>query len=353
MTVADIPLSVLDLAPIGEGSSPTQALRASVELAREVERLGYHRYWVAEHHNMPGIASSAPAVLLAHAASVTSTIRIGSGGVMLPNHAPLVVAEQFGMLEALHPGRVDLGIGRAPGTDGLTASALRRSKQSLYVDDFPEQFGELRAFFTGGFPDEHPYRRITAVPGKGNQPALWLLGSSDYSAQVAGILGLPFSFAHHFAAHNTLPALAAYRAAFRPSEVLSEPYAMLGVAVICAETEQQAKWLSGSAALAFVRHRTGRPGRYPTPEEAAGYNFTPQERELLRDWHSSHVVGTPDSVRQQLDELVERTGTDELMITTMTHSADDRRRSYQLVADAAGLAAQSALNGEDVATSRR
>jgi luciferase family oxidoreductase group 1 len=348
VTVADIPLSVLDLAPVGEGSSATEALRASVALAREVERLGYHRYWVAEHHNMPGIASSAPAVLLAHAASVTSTIRIGSGGVMLPNHAPLVVAEQFGMLEALHPGRVDLGIGRAPGTDGLTASALRRSQQSLAVDDFPEQFGELRAFFTGGFPDGHPYRRITAVPGEGHQPAIWLLGSSDYSAQVAGLLGLPFSFAHHFASQNTMPALEAYRSTFRPSvehtagagatgDALTEPYAMLGVAVVCAETEQQARWLAGPAQLAFLRLRSGRPGRYPTPEEAAGYSFTPAEREQVKGWYRSHVVGSPESVRQQLDELVARTGADELMITTMTHGADDRRRSYQLLAEVAGL----------------
>jgi luciferase family oxidoreductase group 1 len=339
VTVADIPLSVLDLAPVGEGSSATEALRASVALAREVERLGYHRYWVAEHHNMPGIASSAPAVLLAHAASVTSTIRIGSGGVMLPNHAPLVVAEQFGMLEALHPGRVDLGIGRAPGTDGLTASALRRSRQALAADDFPEQFGELRAFFTGGFPDDHPYRRITAVPGEGHQPAIWLLGSSDYSAQVAGLLGLPFSFAHHFASQNTLPALEAYRSTFRPSDVLSEPYAMLGVAVVCGDTDKRAKWLAGPSQLAFLRLRQGRPGRYPTPEEAAEHQFTPAEREFVKGWQQSHVVGSPETVRGQLDDLVARTGADELMITTMTHGADDRRRSYQLVAEVAGLRA--------------
>jgi luciferase family oxidoreductase group 1 len=337
VTVADIPLSVLDLAPVGEGSSPTQALRASLALAQEVERLGYHRYWVAEHHNMPGIASSAPAVLLAHAASVTSTIRIGSGGVMLPNHAPLVVAEQFGMLEALHPGRVDLGIGRAPGTDGLTAQALRRSSRAVYEDDFPQQFGELQAFFTGGFPEDHPYRRVTAVPGEGNQPAIWLLGSSDYSAQVAGLLGLPFSFAHHFASHNTLPALEAYRSAFRPSDVLTEPYAMLGVAVVCADTDEQARYLAGPAKLAFLRLRSGRPGRYPTPEEAAAYNFTPAEREQVKAWFGATVVGSPDTVREKLDDLLARTEAQELMITTMTHGADDRRRSYQLVADLAGL----------------
>jgi luciferase family oxidoreductase group 1 len=341
-----VPLSVLDLAPVGEGSSPAAALQASLALAREAERLGYRRYWVAEHHNMPGIASSSPAVLLAHAATLTSTIRLGSGGVMLPNHAPLVVAEQFGMLEALHPGRVDLGIGRAPGTDQLTARALRRSPMALAVDDFPEQLVELFGYFDGAFPEGHPYRHITATPGLGYRPAVWLLGSSDYSAQAAGMLGLPFSFAHHFAAANTLPAVAAYRHAFRPSEHLEAPYVMLGVSVICAETDDDARWLAGPAALAFLRLRSGRPGRYPTPDEAAVYNFTPQEREAIKAWTGSHVVGSPDSVRRQLSELVDRTGADELMVTTMTHGSSERLRSYQLVAEAAGLAAADADEGD-------
>jgi luciferase family oxidoreductase group 1 len=333
------PLSVLDLAPVGEGSTAGQALRASLDLARAAERLGYQRYWVAEHHNMPGIASSAPAVLLAHAASVTSTIRVGSGGVMLPNHSSLVIAEQFGMLEALHPGRVDLGIGRAPGTDQLTALALRRSTspRSLAADDFPEQLVELQSYFRGSFPEGHHFARITAVPGAGNQPDLWLLGSSDYSARAAGLLGLPFSFAHHFASGNTIPAVAAYRDAFRPSEVLDEPYLMLGVAVVCAETEADAKFLAGSSALAFVRLRSGRPGRYPTPEEAADYSYTPSEREIVKGWQASHVVGSPGSVMAQLGDLIERTGADELMITTMTHSPAARLRSYELVAEAAEL----------------
>ena len=266
-----VPLSVLDLAPVGQGSSPAEALRHSLRLAGEVERLGYHRYWVAEHHNMPGIASSSPAVLLAHVASATSTIRIGSGGVMLPNHAPLVVAEQFGMLEALHPGRVDLGIGRAPGTDQVTARALRRTANPFTEEEFPEQLSELLGFFDGGFPDHHPYRNVTAVPGLGYRPALWLLGSSDYSAHAAGVLGLPFSFAHHFAAANTMPALAAYRASFRPSEDLARPYAMLGVAVVCAETDEEASWLAGPeragdrpAAVRAARACTPRPRRPPT-----------------------------------------------------------------------------------------
>jgi luciferase family oxidoreductase group 1 len=333
-----VPLSVLDLAPVGEGSSPDRALRHSLALVAEAERLGYRRYWVAEHHNMPGIASSAPAVLLAHAAGVTSTIRLGSGGVMLPNHAPLVVAEQFGMLEALHPGRIDLGLGRAPGTDQLTALALRRSRRRLEVDEFPEQLVELVGYFTGTFPEGHPFRSITAVPGLGFRPALWLLGSSDFSAQLAGVLGLPFSFAHHFAAANTLPALAAYRQAFQPSDDLAAPHVMLGVSVVAAEDDERARWLAGSGALAFVRLRTGRPGRYPTPEEAAGYTFTPHEREILKSWTASHIVGGPDTVRRGLAELVERTGADELMVTTLTHDPGARLDSYRLVAKAAGLA---------------
>lgn len=330
-----LPLSVLDLAPVGEGSSPAQALRNSLELASETEKLGYHRYWVAEHHNMPGIASSSPAVLLAHLASVTSTLRLGSGGVMLPNHAPLIVAEQFGMLEALHPGRIDLGIGRAPGTDQLTARALRRGP-ATEAENLPEQLAELRAYFTGAFPEGHPYQRITAVPALGNEPDLWLLGSSDYSAQVAGLLGLPFSFAHHFASQNTLPAIDAYRSRFRAIGDLQQPYLMLGVAVICAESDEQAQWLAGSARLAFLRLRSGRPGRYPTPEEAAEYQFTPSEQNLARTWTRSHVVGSPETVRAELAELIETTRADELMVTTMTHDPADRVRSYQLLADITG-----------------
>jgi luciferase family oxidoreductase group 1 len=334
-----VPLSVLDLAPVGEGSDPGHALRQSLILAAEAERWGYRRYWVAEHHNMPGIASSSPAVLLAHAAGVTSTIRLGSGGVMLPNHASLTVAEQFGMLEALHPGRIDLGIGRAPGTDPLTAAALRRSRRALTVDDFPDQLIELMGYFDGDLPEDHPFSRITAVPGLGHRPQLWLLGSSDYSARAAGLLGLPFSFAHHFAAGNTGPAIAAYRNAFRPSDGLAGPYLMLGVNVVCAETDERARWLAAPGVLAFLRLRSGRPGRYPTPEEAADYRFTPAEKEMVRSWTSSHVVGSPETVRHGLADLVASTGADELIVTTLTHDPADRRRSYELVAEVAGLRA--------------
>jgi luciferase family oxidoreductase group 1 len=339
VTDPTVPLSVLDLAPVGEGSSPAAALHHSLALAEAAERWGYRRYWVAEHHNMPGIASSSPPVLLAHAAGVTSTIRLGSGGVMLPNHSSLVVAEQFGMLEALHPGRIDLGIGRAPGTDQLTARALRRGPAGLAADDFPEQLVELMGYFTGEFPAGHPYGRITAVPGRGYRPALWLLGSSDYSARAAGLLGLPFSFAHHFAAGNTQPAIAAYRQAFRPSADLAEPYLMLGVNVVCADSDEHARYLAGPGTLAFLRLRSGRPGRYPTPEEAADYTFTPAEREAIRSWTGSHVVGSSGTVRARLDELVAATGADELIVTTLTHDPADRLRSYERVAEAGGLRA--------------
>jgi luciferase family oxidoreductase group 1 len=331
------PLSVLDLAPVGEGSNPSEALAASLRLAREVERLGYRRYWVAEHHSMPGIASSSPAVLLARVAGETSTIRLGSGGVMLPNHSPLAIAEQFGMLEAFEPGRIDLGIGRAPGTNPQTAYALRRGAQGAEGDDLPQQLAELIAHFTGGFPDNHPYASIHATPARGYQPAIWLLGSSDYSAHLAGQLGLPFSFAHHFAAGNTDAALQVYRSAFRPSDVLEAPYVMLGVNVVAAETADEARRLALPGHLAFLRLRQGKPGLYPSPEEAEGYNFTPFEREAIKGWTASHVIGDPDEVRAGLEDLVARTAADELMLSTMLHTVDDRIRSYELVADAMAL----------------
>jgi luciferase family oxidoreductase group 1 len=286
-----VPLSVLDLCPVPTGVPTGEALRRSVDLARHAERWGFRRYWVAEHHNMPGIASSAPAVLVGQVAAATATIRVGSGGVMLPNHPPLVVAEQFGMLEAMHPGRIDLGIGRAPGTDQLTALALRRSVEALSAEDFPEQLTALQGFFAGEFADGHPYRRIRAVPAEGNQPVLWLLGSSGYSAQVAGLLGLPFAFAHHFSSANTLPALDLYRRAFRPSALLAEPYCLIGVAVVCAEDNERAQWLHGSSRLSLLRLRAGYPSTLPGPHEAAEYPYTAADRALIRAATSSHVVG--------------------------------------------------------------
>jgi luciferase family oxidoreductase group 1 len=321
------PLSVLDLAPVSAGSTVGQALRNSLDLAQHAERLGYLRHWVAEHHNMPGIASSAPAVLIAHLAGVTSTIRVGSGGVMLPNHQPLVVAEQFGMLEALHPGRIDLGIGRAPGTDPVTAHALRRSADPS-ADDLPVQLAELLAFFRGTYP------RITAVPGAGSMPEIWLLGSSGFSARLAAELGMPFSFAHHFMPQNTEPALELYRRAFRPSPALSEPRTKIGVAVVCAPTDEEARRLHQSARLSFLRLRSGRPSRLPSPEEAAAYEYTPDQLAFVDSWTASHVVGAPETVRAGLLALRERTGADELMLTTNVYDHADRLRSYELVADA-------------------
>lgn len=339
------PLSVLDLATVAEGSTPADALGHSLELAPFVERLGYRRYWVAEHHNMPGIASSAPAVLLAHLSRVTTTIRLGSGGVMLPNHTPLVIAEQFGMLEALSPGRIDLGIGRAPGTDAVTARALRRTEDPLSVDDFPQHVLQLQAFFNGTFPEDHPYARITAVPARGYAPQIWLLGSSDYSAQLAGALGLPFSFAHHFSAANTDPALRAYRRSFAASEVLAAPHVMVAVSVICAETDDEARWLAGSGALSWIRLRSGRPGPFPSPEEAARHDYTPAELAIVEGRRASSIVGDPATVRRRLEELVARTGADELMITTMVHDQQQRLRSYELLADAVSLANVAATRG--------
>ena len=333
-----VPLSVLDLAPVGRGSTPADALRNSLDLVREVESLGYRRHWVAEHHNMPGIASSSPPVLLAHLASVTTTIRVGSGGVMLPNHSALVVAEQFGMLEALHPGRIDLGIGRAPGTDPVTAAALRRAPGPPGADDFPQQLVDLLGYFDGRMPEGHPFASVTAVPARGYRPAIWMLGSSTYGAQAAGVLGLPYSFAYHFAPAGVDDALAAYRTSFRPSEDLEDPYVMLGVPVVCAETDDRARWLASPGVLAFLRLRSGRPDVYPTPEEAAEYRFTPMEKELAKQRMASQIVGNPDTVRHGLEDLVARTGADELMVTTMTHAHADRVESYRLLAGTWGVA---------------
>ncbi|MEV6652379.1 LLM class flavin-dependent oxidoreductase [Streptomyces sp. NPDC051219] len=336
---APVPLSVLDLVTVGRGGTATQALRTSVDLARLAERRGFHRHWVAEHHSMPGVASSSPAVILAHLAAHTERIRLGSGGVMLPNHAPLVIAEQFGTLEALAPGRVDLGLGRAPGTDGATAAALRRTaRPNEGADDFPQQLAELTRFLDDDFPGGHPYARIHAVPGPvqgpPGRPPVWLLGSSGFSARLAGALGLPFAFAHHFSAANTLPALDLYRESFRPSEVLDAPYAVIGVSALASDDEREARRQALTGALAMVRLRTGRPGLVPTPEEAEAHEFSPLEREFVDSWLGNVVYGTPDTVRAGLDDLQKRTGADELMITANVHGGDARLRSYELIADA-------------------
>jgi luciferase family oxidoreductase group 1 len=332
-----VPFSVLDLCPVPTGVPTAEALRRSVDLARHVEIWGYKRFWVAEHHNMPGVASSAPAVLVGQVASATSTIRVGSGGVMLPNHVPLVVAEQFGMLEAMHPGRIDLGIGRAPGTDHVTARALRRNIRALSDEDFPQQLMELQGYFADQPVEGTNQPRVRAIPAEGNQPAMWLLGSSGYSAQMAGLMGLPFAFAHHFSSANTLPALALYHRTFRPSAVLAEPYCLISVAVVCAPDPEQAAWLHGSSRLFMLRLRTGHPSTLPSPEEAAGYPCTDAERAVAAEATASHVVGDPPGVLRQLRELAARTGVDELMITTGTYNHEDRLRSYELLAESATL----------------
>jgi luciferase family oxidoreductase group 1 len=340
-------LSVLDLAGVGSGVTATEALRTSVALARLAEARGFHRYWVAEHHSMPGVASSSPAVILAHLAAHTERIRLGSGGVMLPNHAPLAIAEQFGTLHALAPGRVDLGLGRAPGTDGPTAAALRRGAIEG-PDEFPRQLAELTHFLDDDFPSGHPYARVHAVPGPvqgrvpggvpaEDRPVLWLLGSSGFSARLAGGLGLPFAFAHHFSAANTLPALDLYRASFRPSATLTEPYAMIGVSAFAADEAKDARAQVLAGALGMLRLRTGRPGLVPSPEEAAAYAFSSLEREFVDDWLGNVVHGEPAEVRAGLDALAARTGVQELMVTANVHTPAARLRSYELIADAYGM----------------
>jgi luciferase family oxidoreductase group 1 len=324
---APVPLSVLDLAPVSEGSAPGDALANSLDLARRTETLGFHRYWVAEHHNLPGIASSAPAVLIAHLAAGTERIRLGSGGVMLPNHAPLVVAEQFGMLEALHPGRIDLGLGRAPGTDQRTAWALRQTAERMMADDFPDQLMELVAYFEGRVEGIH------AVPGEGSKPAIWLLGSSGFSAQVAGMLGLPFAFAHHFSPRNTLPAIELYRSRFSPSETLAEPYLMICTGVVCAPTDEEAQFLFGSNRLSIRNLRLGAPGRLPSPEEAARVTLSHAEAAVVDDHTAGYIVGGPDAVRSGIEQLLAETAANELMISTSTFRHPERLRSYELVAE--------------------
>jgi luciferase family oxidoreductase group 1 len=331
LTLAGVPLGVLDLAPIPDNSSAGAALRATNELARKTEELGFTRFWVAEHHGMPGIASSSPPVLIGHIASATQAIRVGSGGVMLPNHSSLVVAEQFGMLEALHPGRIDLGIGRAPGTDQATARALNHGGP----DDFARQLTDLLGFFSAEWPENHPNQQVHAIPGEGDGPAMWLLGSSGYSAQVAGALGLPFAFAHHFMPANTLPALDLYRKSFRPSATLDQPYSMIAAGVICADTDERARFLASSSALSFLKLRTGQPGRMPSPQEAAGYPYSDLEQAFIEDRQSTQAIGAPDTVTDGLTDLIKQTGVDELMITTQTYDPADRLHSFELVAAAA------------------
>jgi luciferase family oxidoreductase group 1 len=322
-----VPLSVLDLSPITEGSDAGQALRNSLDLARHVEALGNRRFWMAEHHNLPGIASAATAVALAHVAAGTSTIRIGAGGIMLPNHAPLVIAEQFGTLAALHPGRVELGLGRAPGSDQITNRAIRRNLLAD-VDQFPQDVVELMGYFQ---PAE-PGQAVQAIPGAGLEVPIWILGSSLYGAQVAAYLGLPFAFASHFAPAMMMQALAIYRERFRPSAQLALPHVMLGAVVVAAESDHEARFLFSSLQQSTLNNRTGRRGRVPPPVEDFDTRLDPYARAILDEAQACAIVGGPDTVRRGLDDFIRRTGADELMVTASIFDHNKRKRSFEIVA---------------------
>lgn len=330
-----VPLSILDLSPITEGSDAGRALRNSLDLARHVEALGYRRYWMAEHHSLPGIASAATAVALAHIAGGTQSIRIGAGGIMLPNHAPLLIAEQFGTLAALHPGRVELGLGRAPGSDQTTARAMRRNLLAD-ADQFPQDVVELMHYFQ---PAE-PGQAVQAVPGAGLDVPIWILGSSTFGAQLAAILGLPFAFASHFAPAMLAPAIAIYRQRFRPSAQLAAPHVMLGVTVVAAETDDEARFLFSSLQQSTLNNRIGRPSRVPPPVADFAARLDPYARAILEDAYACAVVGTPDTVRRGLDDLVHRTGADELMVTANIFDHQKRKRSFEIVAELRGATTQ-------------
>lgn len=322
-----IPLSVLDLSPVPEGHDAGQSLRNTLELAQHAEKLGYHRYWLAEHHNMPGIASAATSVVIGYVANGTSTIRVGAGGVMLPNHSPLVIAEQFGTLASLFPGRIDLGLGRAPGTDQMTAHALRRTLQGS-ADDFPRDVVELLQYFK---PVE-PGQRVQAVPGAGLDVPVWILGSSLFGAQLAAMLGLPYGFASHFAPAEMERAVELYRERFEPSEYLQKPYVLLGLNVIAADTDEEAHYLFTSQLQAFVNLRTGRPGKLPAPVEGYQESLDPAAQAMVRQMLSCRVVGGPETVAKGIRDFAERTGADELMLTGMIYDHDKRLRSYEIAA---------------------
>jgi luciferase family oxidoreductase group 1 len=323
-----IPFSVLDLAPIVEGGDAALAFRNSLDLARHVERLGFQRYWMAEHHSMPGVASAATAVALAYVGAGTSTIRIGAGGVMLPNHAPLVIAEQFGTLESLYPGRVDLGLGRAPGTDQAAARALRRHLASD-ENQFPQDVVELMRFLA---PAE-PGQRVSAVPGEGLGIPVWILGSSLFGARLAAALGLPYAFASHFAPAQMMDAIALYRRDFQPSAQLDRPYVMLGFNAFAAETDEEGALLATSMQQAFVALRSGQPGPLPPPVKDYAESLPAPHRAMLDMLLSCSAIGAPDTVAGAIESFVERTGADELMITSQIHDHAARLRSYEIVAD--------------------
>lgn len=321
-----IPLSVLDLVPVLEGGGPVESFRNSVELAQLAERLGYLRYWVAEHHSMPGIASAATSVVIGHIAGATKTIRVGSGGIMLPNHAPIVIAEQFGTLGSLYPGRIDLGLGRAPGSDRITMRALRRELQG---DDFPELLSELEFFFAEPVPGQ----RVQAVPGAGVDVPIWLLGSSDFSARLAARLGLPFAFAAHFSPEGTLPALAAYRNEFVPSEKLSEPYAMVAINIVAAETTQMAEYLATSQFQSFLNAIRNSPQKIQPPVNSMEGLWSREEEFLVMSRLGGSIIGDKAKVENELRAFIDATNADEIMVSAIIYDQQARLRSHEILAE--------------------
>ncbi|MFC4274420.1 LLM class flavin-dependent oxidoreductase [Achromobacter aloeverae] len=341
--LSDVPFSVLDLAPIAQNRSAADAFRNTVELAQHVERLGYNRFWLAEHHNINGIASSATAVLIGHVAGHTKTLRVGSGGVMLPNHAPLIIAEQFGTLETLYPGRIDLGLGRAPGSDGLTQRALRRDPRSGL--EFPELLEELRAFLRPA----HPTQAVRAIPGEGLNIPIWLLGSSDFSARLAAQLGLPFSFAGHFSPEG-IAAMRLYRQLFRPSETLHRPYSMIGVPVIAADTDEEARRQSTTQQQKFLSLVRGNRLQLQPPVDDMDQRWNDWERAAVQQKLGAAIVGGPEKVRRELEALVERTEADEVMIVSDFYDPKDRLRSYEIVAALKQAPSAAGANAEGTST---
>jgi luciferase family oxidoreductase group 1 len=325
-----IPFSVLDLAPVIEGGTAADAFRNSLDLARHAEQLGYNRYWLAEHHNMPGIASAATSVVIGHVAGGTKTIRVGAGGVMLPNHSPLVIAEQFGTLESLYPGRIDLGLGRAPGTDQRTMRALRRNMTN--EDTFPDDVVELAHYFMA----PQPGQTVHAYPGAGLKVPLWILGSSAYGAQLAAMLGLPYAFASHFAPDYLLTALELYRKSFQPSQFLDKPYAMLGIAVVAADSDDEAKRLATSGQRQFLNLRRGTPGLLQPPVDSMDGEWSPAEQAGVEHVMQYAAVGSADTVREKLRSFIELTSADELMLAGQIYDHDARKRSYEIAAKVRG-----------------
>ncbi|WP_066341142.1 LLM class flavin-dependent oxidoreductase [Azohydromonas lata] len=333
-----IPFSVLDLSPIVEGGDAAQSFRHTVELARHCERLGFRRYWLAEHHGMPGIASAATAVLLGHVAGATRSIRVGAGGVMLPNHSPLVIAEQFGTLATLYPGRIDLGVGRAPGSDAATARALRRARGAEAADQFPQDVAELLAYFEPARAGQ----ALRAIPGEGLRVPVWVLGSSLFGAQLAALLGLPYAFASHFAPQQLMPAVELYRSEFRPSRHLDAPYVMLGFNVFAADSDEEGALLASSMQQAFASLYAGRPGRLPPPVAGFMDRLPMAERVFVERSLACSAVGSPATVRRALEDFIARTGADELMLTSQVFDHAARLRSYGIAAEVAGMAPAAA-----------